>query len=93
MGEPARTCVAVSIMLVVLPDVVDDFAVVGQRARGVKCDVSAQVANVTQRDRNGGGEHWIAGAGDFNLGLNELVVHSGKVSGLILQGITLPGDP
>ena len=35
----------------------------------------------------------IAGAGEFNLGLNELVVHSGKVSGLILQGITLPGDP
>jgi autotransporter-associated beta strand protein len=35
----------------------------------------------------------ITGAGDFNLGLNEVVVHSGKVSGLILQGITAPGDP
>ena len=30
------TCAGVSIMIVVLPDVVDDFTVVGQRARGVK---------------------------------------------------------
>ena len=39
----------------------------GNAPGGVKCDVSAQVADVAQRHRNGGGERWIAGAGDFAM--------------------------
>src|SRR4051812_8586767 len=62
MGKRSEESAAIrpgALILVVLPDIVDDFAVIRERARGFKRNIAAQITEVADRCRDGSRERQI----------------------------------